>query len=276
MIKSAIIYLFSGTGNTRKVVKQFATLLGEKGVKCSVREMEWEFVPPTGFDAVGIAYPVHAFNAPENVLALAKKLPDGEGKQVFFIKTGGEPLSINNASSAKLASIMKKKGYEIFSEYHYVMPYNMLYRHTESMATKMWFTAKRMIERDVADFASDKGKSIGKGTPISFIFRNVEQPFMRFNGKHFTVADDSCIECGKCIKNCPQKNINIVDGQFQFGKNCIGCVRCSFNCPTNAIDIGIINMWKVNGGYTYGDTEPEEAECKYLKKAYKKYFEKNK
>lgn len=40
-------------------------------------------------------------------------------------------------SSIKFNSIMKKKRYEPYGEYHYVMPYNMIFRHTDEMAYRM-------------------------------------------------------------------------------------------------------------------------------------------
>lgn len=29
------------------------------------------------------------------------------------------------------------------------------------------------------------------------------------------------------------------------------CMRCSFFCPTDAINIGFLNGWKVNGAYRF-------------------------
>lgn len=273
-MKKAIIYLFSGTGNTKKAVLEFAERLRERGTEVTVSEIDGKIIPSDEADAVGIAYPIHAFNAPENVVKFVKGMPNAE-KELFIIKTCGEPLCLNNASSALIAAILRKKGYRIVGEYGYVMPYNMLYRHSESMATKMWFAARRRIAHDTEKLTSGAAEKVGRATVVSAVFRRVEQPFMRLNGRHFKVDTEKCIECGKCARSCPQKNIKITDGKFTFGKNCVGCVRCSFNCPVDAINIGLINFWKVNGRYSYGDIEPIKAECKYLKRAYRNYFEKS-
>lgn len=274
-MKRIAVYLFSGTGNTRKVAAEFAAKARENGAETAVFEIDGRYSLPQAGDAVGIAYPVHAFNAPQNVLEFAERLPDGEGRTAFFIKTCGEPLSLNDASSAVLKKILTKKGYDVAGEYRYVMPYNMLYRHTESMATKMWFAAKRRIESDVKSLLAGERRKVRSSTPISVLFRAAEQPFMRANGKLFGIDEERCIGCGRCVRDCPRGNITVKDGRIQFGGSCIGCVRCSFLCPADAVKIGLINFWKVNGAYRYGSEEPERAECKYLKRAYRNYFEKS-
>ncbi|MBR1747295.1 MAG: EFR1 family ferrodoxin [Clostridia bacterium] len=273
----AIFYVFSGTGNTRMAAKEFADRLTDRGAETVVEAMERNATSSDEFDVIAICYPIHAFSAPEIVLEFVKKLPKIKkgGKKVFFLKTSGEPLGYNKSSSSRAKAILTRKGYDVTGEYWYVMPYNMLYRHYDSMATKMWCAAKRMIARDVTALLAGTRVHIRYGTPVSFLFRIVEQPFMKLNGRFFRVDKDKCVGCNLCVKNCPRDNIKVVDGKYTFGGNCIGCVRCSFSCPKDAIRIGIINFWKVNGKYTFGEVEPEVAECKYLKKAYEKYFEDN-
>ena len=48
--------------------------------------------------------------------------------------------------------------------------------------------------------------------------------------------EKTCIKCGKCVVNCPQKAISIVDGKLQFDREkCIKCETCAINCPVSAI-----------------------------------------
>ena len=60
-----------------------------------------------------------------------------------------------------------------------------------------------------------------------------------------------------------------------FGKNCIGCTACSFNCPADAISIGVLNGWRVNGAYKFAP--PREGltrkdVCNYWRGSYIRYF----
>lgn len=275
-----LICWFSGTGNTKSVVSEYKKAFEENGAAVTLHNID------TGdyegdiaeFDSVGVAYPIHAFNAPSNVLDFARNLqkraPVGK-KNLFIIKTSGEPLKLNNISSIKLRKILKKK-FVLTNEYHYCMPYNIIFRHTDEMANRMWNAAKKVIPVDCKDILSGKSaklKPVFCGGLVAWLFR-IEHWGGRFNGRFYKV-NESCIHCGKCERDCPTHNITITDGKFKFGKHCLMCMRCSFDCPSNAIKIGLFDKWKVNGAYSFlPPAQPEQNKHeKYCKKAYKKYFE---
>ena len=279
----AVIYVFSGTGNTRKIAELYKTEFESNEVETTVVSLTSDFssIPdPNGFDLVGFAYPIHGFNAPQIMLDFVKQLPCAEvaGKKYFILKSSGEPLKINNVSSGKMVSLLKKKGYVLSNEYHYVMPYNMIFRHTDKTATRMWYTAKGLAVIEACEVLEGKEHHLKKvpfGAFISWLFR-IEHPAMRVNGRMFKVDADKCVKCGMCVKNCPTSNIRMNEnGKFEFGGNCLMCTRCSFNCPTDAFNIALLNGWRVNGKYNFESSEDSEKETHkwYCKKAYKRYFE---
>lgn len=284
--KKAIIYVFSGTGNTKRACALYKAEFEKHGVETTLYAIKtgFENLPnPNEFDFVGFAYPVHAFNAPKIMLQLAKELPtavngDGEKKPYFIVKTSGEPLQINNMSSSKLKGMLSRKGYRLLSEYHYAMPYNMIFRHTDEMSIKMKNALEGLapIEaREVLNGVSHKLKTVPFAPVLAWIMR-IEHPAMQINGRMFKVDANKCIKCGMCARNCPTNNITISeDGKFKFGGNCIMCTRCSFKCPTDAFSIALLNGWRVNGDYTYLPPEKKEKNTHewYCKRAYKKYFE---
>ena len=127
-MKNAIIYVFSGTGNTKKICDLYKEEFEKNDVCTTLYDVKagLENLPdPNGFEYVGFAYPIHAFNAPKIMLDLARKLPkadnnaravdntdeenpkSGQGKtkhakydkKYFVLKSSGEPLKINNVSS---------------------------------------------------------------------------------------------------------------------------------------------------------------------------------
>ena len=144
---NAVIYVFSGTGNTMRICSLYKEEFERCGVDTTIYPVrsDMEDLPdPNAFDKVGFAYPIHAFNAPAIMLSLAKKLKPAARKEFFILKSSGEPLKMNNVSSLRFVDIVSKKGYVLTSEYHYVMPYNMIFRHTDREANRMWQTAKAL------------------------------------------------------------------------------------------------------------------------------------
>lgn len=275
-MKIALFY-FSGTGNTEMAVKQCAASFAQNGAECALIKVEEGFEGDIAdYDLIGIGYPVHAFNAPPIILQFVKNLPKlDKPKRLFIIKTSGEPLALNNASSLKIASILKKKNYILNNEYHYVMPYNMIFRHSDAAAYKMWNTAKRLIPIDCAEILSGKKVLLKKpfmGRFIAWAFR-IEHWGGRFNGKKYKVSE-KCIHCMKCVNTCPVKNIEYADGKFKFKGDCIMCMRCSFGCPVDAIKIGWFNGWKVNGKYDFENPEGtyQASHKNFCKRAYAKYY----
>ncbi len=271
---------FSGTGNTYLAVKRYIEVL--KGLDISVDLIALEKyengIDVSEYDRVGIAYPIHAFNAPRIVLNKLKLInASEEPKKAFTIMVSGEPLNFNHTSSDRVRKILKKRNIFIESEYHYVMPYNMIFRHTENMAYKMYQTMNKLVEVHVHNYFIDCIRNRLKKPVIGHfltVLLRIEQAFAPINGKHFKVDMSKCIKCMKCIDTCPTDNIKFEDDKFVFLNKCILCTRCSFNCPKDAFKIALLNNWRVNKKYKF--IEPKEVEINkhscFCKKSYDKYF----
>lgn len=276
----AIIYYFSGTGNTLKMCRRFVDSFEKSGVQCVLFDVASADVVPTpdDFDLVGFAYPVHAFNAPYIMYKFVRQLHCASKKDFFIVTSSGEPLQLNNASSIHLCDKLKKQGFgQLTNEYHYVMPYNMIFRHTDVQAQKMLKVAEALIPLDAAEVIARKNSLLKRppfGRLISWALR-IEHPAMKVNGRCFKVTQD-CVKCMKCVNNCPVGNISYDEQseKFRFGGNCIMCTRCSFSCPKDAFKIGVLNGWRVNGAYNF-ETPDQSQVCRkpnYCKKAYSRYF----
>lgn len=191
MMKKILMCVFSGTGNTRKIANLFSDEFIKNGVETTIVDIKKgaRIKCVDDFDAVGVCYPIHGFNAPYNVLEFAHDMPKTHDKPLFVLKSSGEPLALNNVSSYKLVSILKEKGYDYFAEYHYVMPYNMIFRHDDAAAYKMWHTAKNLAPveaREILSLTPHKLKKIPFGHLIAFLFR-IEHHAMKVNGRFFKV-----------------------------------------------------------------------------------------
>ena len=175
--KKAVIYCFSGTGNTEKAAREYKKIFEENGVETLLYNVGDNFdnMPsPDYYDYVGLAYPIHGFNAPYPIFDLIKLFPKLDNKKIFIIKTSGEPLTINNISSEPLMARLKPKGYILTNEYHYIMPYNIIFRHTDEFAAKMWKTVKALCVIEANEVLEGKEHLLNKfpfGRLIAFLFR---------------------------------------------------------------------------------------------------------
>jgi ferredoxin len=278
----ACLYYFSGTGNTEKIAKLYAASLG---MPCDLYRIRYPFdqVPdPRAYDLLGFGYPIHAFNTPRVAYRFIHDLPIQPGQRYFLFKTSGEPLHPNACSSKRLIHALRKKGAVCLQEFHYIMPYNTVFRHSDGMAKKMWVYAQKMVVYNC--------RLLNSGASLAPSFHaldgwytvpfRIEHPFAPVNGHHFKVDEKKCIHCGHCISNCPLGNISEVNGRIVFGKRCAFCLGCSFYCPTKAIQPGIFHHgWWLNGDYHLEDLEkdpqvvmPKKSHEKKFNKSYDQYF----
>ena len=275
-MKKAILYVFSGTGNTALIADLYKKYFLEyETVIYNIHKLEeGETIPlPDDFDLVGIGYPVHGFNAPQIVNDFCKALPKinvkaAAPKKTFIFKTSGEGLSFNNYSSQKIIRMMERKGYEFMTERHFVMPYNMIFRHSPQMVKSEYIYADAQVRLNVKELGEGRKNKLHY-FPLRYWFVpvvRIEWLYARLQGPFMKVDMNKCTRCMKCVKECPVNNIVFNDAAggnkkafFKFGTDCILCVRCSFNCPQNAISIGLLNNWKINGSYHIKQTAKDEA-----------------
>lgn len=253
-MQRAIIYVFSGTKNTLLTAKMIKDSFELSGVSTIIYEIEKPFadVPhPKDFDFVGFAYPVHAFNSPQFFLQFVKTLPSAN-KKAFIIKTSGEPFHINDASSQKLYKLLNSKGYDVILDKHLLMPYNIVFRYSDSLAKQMHTYNERLCASLVSDFLSEKRAAFKyklRHRATSAVFR-IQWIGAKLNGRIYK-ADKKCDLCMFCVNNCPTNNISLNSGKLRFDGECTMCMRCVMLCPKDAIIPGILRFWKVNGAYDF-------------------------
>ncbi|MDD4311934.1 MAG: hypothetical protein PHW41_05575, partial [Eubacteriales bacterium] len=139
-MKNVCVLQFSGTGMTKYVVEQIAKELECLSITVDVYPIETtpiQSIPFGTYDAVGIAYPVHAFNAPKIVIRYAKTLPVAASTDVFLLSTAGEDHPLNYASSRLLIRMLQKKNYHVFYDRLLNMPSNFAIQYDESKVAQL-------------------------------------------------------------------------------------------------------------------------------------------
>ena len=256
-MKKAIIYFFSGTGNTKIAASEIQEALDAKYYATTLVEIKLPLVAlpdPNDFDVAGFGYPVHAFNPPQLFLKTIKTLPKvKKDMPAFIFKTAGEPFPLNNASSWSVMRVLRRKGFSILMDRHLLMPYNILFRYPDALAKQMVLHTRSMAKLIATDICLNKKteRIIYPWTWLAMLFFRIQWVGARINGPLFHVKKEKCIQCGLCLKSCPSNNIKFVDGYPKFSFDCSMCMGCVMNCPKDAIRPGIISPIRVNGVYPF-------------------------
>ena len=140
-MKNAIIYVFSGTGNTLIASKAIKEKFNKTNIECTIYNVRYPFLnipDPNNYDVIGFGYPIHAFNTPRIFLNFIKKLPNVDDKLAFIFKTSGEPFWPNRVSSYSLVKLLRKKGFYILMDKHFLMPYNIWFKYKPALAKQMY------------------------------------------------------------------------------------------------------------------------------------------
>ncbi len=263
-MKKAILYVFSGTGNTLIAAEKIRDALLTHGVEADV----WRITAPYAaapdvreYDVAGFGYPIHAFNAPQFFLRFLRSLPKVEGMPCFLFKTSGEPFAPNHASSFNAVSILRRKGFVPGLDPHLLMPYNIMFRYPNALAKQMYAHTGRMAGSIASRVAAGDWDRLSYN-PVTigwaYLLR-LQWLGAWINGPLIHVKKDRCTGCGCCARSCPAGNIVMRDGKPHFGAHCTMCMGCTFHCPSDAVRPGFLNPWRVNGGYPYAELMADDS-----------------
>lgn len=287
-----LLISFSGTGHTSTCAYFLKKHFEELGHSVDHYAYKHD-VPFTynleDYDLVGFGYPIHAFNVPEVFCRFIKRLPKLKNKKKYFIfKVSGEPFAPNNASSYHIYRKLKRRNYELYAEKHFLMPYNIMFRYKDSIAKQMYLYLDALTKAFVLEMENNEPEKIWYApwhVVFSFLLR-IEWIAPKCNSPFVRINKEKCINCQKCINECPTGAVYInKKGDIRLkGSKCAMCMRCAMHCPLDAIKYGFMNPWKVNKPFQFEkivkdqEIAPEyiNHETKGYFKLFNKYFDKQK
>ena len=234
------IILFSGTGMTEYVIRQIAQELEKNAASVVVYPLERTQIadiPFSEYDSIGIAYPVHAFNAPKIVINFARKMPVIENKRVFLISTAGEDHPVNYFSSSLLIMVLQEKQYHVFYDRQLYMPANFAVKYNDSKVEQLISTVDASIP-EIANDIIHQTERKQRGRFLSdcmAVLGRAEWFGAIWIGKLF-YTNQNCNHCGLCSRRCPSQNITCGE-KVSFHWRCGLCMRCQYICPQQAINV---------------------------------------
>ncbi len=244
------MFYFTGTGFTERVAERLSAEFRDQG-----QDVHLNYIPEmlqkldkgsgepiaggSDFDRIGILYPVHSFNAPEIVIRFAKLLPSGNGKSAFIVKTAGGKSRFNKGSSLLLKKVLARKGYKTVYEEVIQMPSNFIVRYDDDTVRQIVGRADDLVKIVAEEIVKGRKKTFKPGidTRITAVLGRAEWTGARFVGKFHLKVTDRCNLCGKCVSECPTRNISMDSGKIKFGSDCTFCMRCIYGCPQKAIHL---------------------------------------
>ncbi len=260
---NTLIIYFTGTFNTRYLVTKIKDRLTKLNSNFKVDTLEVNknslIKDLSSYDLIFFSYPIYAFNVPSLFIKYLKKLKFNNLKNTKYIiaKQSGETFAINNASSNEIYNLLKFKfkiNVKDINEYHFILPYNIHFKFNDNFIKEILNYDKKLLEIMIYDLKNNISNVKLKTNFIynfaSYLFR-IQRLGGYINSYFYKVDYSKCSRCYKCINICPIENI-VLDqktNKIKFNNKCLMCMRCSFYCPKDAINIGLLNSWKVNGKY---------------------------
>lgn len=228
-----MIYYFSGTGNSEWVAREIASLTNDTAL--SIIGQDGKVKVGAG-ETFGIVFPVYAWGTPHIMLDFLKNVITETESFCFAVCTCG----------SEAGNTMKnlKKVFPIKSAYSISMPNNYIVMGDDVDSAE---EQKRKIENASAKIkviAEDIKKhrcvfDVNKGSLPAVKSGLINKAFVKhaMDSSPF-FAEESCVACGQCVKNCPVGNIRMAKGKPQWESRCIQCLSCLNRCPEVAIQYG--------------------------------------
>lgn len=256
MMKCLLVY-YTGTYNTRYLTNMLKEKLVNKGIEVDTYEMDvlnMEKLDYSSYDLLGIGYPIYGFNVPSRFLKFIRKQRFPKGLKAFIYKNSGETYHANDASSINIYHKLKRSKIRIENEYHFMMPYNIHFKFEDALVSEILKMDDKLLDILVKEVLEEIPNIKKYKLLHRFITAVVKLQYIGgdVNSFFYRIKKDKCINCNKCISNCPTRNIyRNKKGNIKFHHDCLMCMRCSLNCPTDAIYIGFLDAWgwRVNGAY---------------------------
>lgn len=264
---NVLLLYYTGTFNTRYLSNKIKQQLEQDGDVVTLYEinpLKTEKLDFSGYDMLGLGYPIYGFAAPWPFLKFIRAQRFPRGLKTFIYKNSGETYHDNDASSLFVLRKLRRCHVDIRNEYHFGMPYNIHFKYEDQFVKEQLVMNDKLLKIMLYELRNNIGNMKHYKLRPRLITAVVARPQYiggDVNSFLYRVDKDKCINCNKCIQNCPTKNIyRDKNDNICFHHNCLMCMRCSMHCPKDAIYIGFLDKWgwRVNGAYNFKRIEQME------------------
>jgi ferredoxin/flavodoxin len=241
---TAVVFYFSGTGNTWWVADRIKRQLDAKNINASAvsidkltpKKADWWIKTA---DLILFGWPVYGSDLPAPVKRFINALPESEkGKHVHVFCT---QMGFSGDGAWVAHKRLKSKGLIVDTAEHFTMPSNMsmirgfLGTPDEKSIKRILANTESQVERYTERLLTGQARVKGRfGYPLGILQRGPYGLYEKKSRNCMGVDKDRCTHCGLCASLCPMKNITLSEVP-EFAGNCTQCLRCYSFCPVSAI-----------------------------------------
>lgn len=246
-MQGAVIFYFSGTGNTAWVSKKIAICLKEKNIETIAYNIEEICIKDIkklikGKKYVGFGYPIYGCDLPKPMKEFLIRFPSITQKIVFCFCT---QESFSGYGERAIKKVMwKSKGKIKFSK-HFIMPSNIIFKKycfklrndsniNQSIVDNTLNEIETFTQNIVTNTNIKKGYNMSSYL-LGFIQKIFYKRFYKRFKKELLIDNFKCIKCGKCKQYCPMNNIVFKENKYKIGEDCCLCSRCYNYCEQGAV-----------------------------------------
>ena len=241
----AVIFYFSGTGNTWWVADRIKKQLDAKDINADIvsvdavdaKKADWWIKTA---DLVLFGWPVYGSDLPEPMKRFIDGLlVVGKGKHVHTFCT---QMAFSGDGAWSYHRHFADKGLVIDTAEHFFMPSNVSVMggplappKSEEKIRRIMERCERHIEAYAERLMMGRQRIRGKRSfPLGILQRAPYRLFYRRMQGLVGVDASRCTQCGLCAALCPSDNIRVDPGPV-FAGRCDLCMRCYAFCPECAI-----------------------------------------
>lgn len=230
-----MIFYFTGTGNSLLAAHRLSSP-DESLINMAdaVNNEKFLYTVPEK-ENVGFVFPVYFYSIPDIVYRFCRKLKLKNHGYVYAVITCGGSIG---GSGGLLREMLAKRKIKLNNVFELLMPDNaMLFYNIPkgNEVSERLVNAEKHITEIKNKITAHEEKPV-KGGATAKIGRTAYRLF-RSTKKFY--ADNSCVGCGLCARNCPDKAIEMKGGKPHWIKDvCTKCTACINRCPSKAIQYG--------------------------------------
>lgn len=255
-----MIFLFSGTGNTRWAAQTIAQALNDRITDIADRHQWQSDYALADDEPVGFLFPVHGWQPPHIFRDFVSQLrvPDASRRYCYAVCTCGD--SIGKAMDV-FQSDIACAGFRLSAAFSLIMPESyvclpFMYTDTKEREQEKKSASAEQLQKIISILKNkEEGRREIVEGPLPWTLTHIVGGFFnRFmiTDKPFRVDADVCLHCGLCAKVCPTGNITLSSDKLPVWAcdgNCTCCLACYHHCPVHAINYR--NITRKRGQYYF-------------------------